>query len=407
MSKQYVIIGGGVSAVHAAKAIRDQDQAATILLFTEEYSLPYNRIKLSKDLYSDLGSEKVLIKKQKFYHDNQINVRTNIKIEKIDTDHQTIVTASKEQVTYDKLLICTGATNRKLPVEGVNLSGVYSIRNMQEANDCKAYLQDKKHVVVIGGGVQGLETACSFYKADKMVSMIELDSHLMSRQLDEKTSLLMKKKVEDAGIHLYLNIGINSILGNEQVEAVQLQDGRIIPCDAVVYSIGIIPNTEIVEGTKINTNRGIIVNDYLETSEKHVFAAGDVSEWNGKVEGLWGRAMDQGKIAGINMAGTPTPYEPTIPVTIFNAFDLSLFSIGMVNENQYDKSIACESSNECYTRVFIKNNKMVGVISLEGVAASTPYLSAIKQGVSLEGINLEQCSISDLMKEVKDRLKNC
>ncbi|MCQ6276691.1 NAD(P)/FAD-dependent oxidoreductase [Bacillus sp. V3B] len=404
MNRNYCIIGTGVAAVNAAKAIRDQDKEANIHVFGEEKSLPYNRIKLSKELYSDLRSEKVLLKKEKWYKTQNIETHVNTKIVKINTADRFIVTEDNETIYYDKLLICTGSKNRKLPIGGVDKKGVFTIREMHEAEDFKEFLEDKKSVVNIGGGIQGLETAWSIHRAGKKVSIVEVADRLMARQLDEKTSFLLKEKIEAAGVDVYVNTSIDQIIGNYDVEGIVAEDKKI-SCDSVIYSIGVTPNIELVKQTSIATNRGIIVNDKMETNIEHVYAAGDVVELNGEVAGLWTPAMDQGKVAGKNMVSPSVSYQKTIPLTVFNAFDFTVFSMGIVDEKQCDTTIIEESGDEKYTRVFIKDEKIVGVISLEGVVASMPYKAAIESEVSLAGIDVNTVSISDLMSQLKEKQK--
>ncbi|MCU5691112.1 FAD-dependent oxidoreductase [Bacillus cereus] len=404
MEKNFVIIGSGVAAVNAAKTIRDHDKNSNIFIFGEESSLPYNRIKLSKELYTDLHSKKVLIKQETWYKNNNISVFTNTKVVKINTEQQNIVTSNHQKISYYKLLICTGANNRRLPVDGMNKKNIFTIREMQDADNFKACLEDKKHVVNIGGGVQGLETAWSMMKAGKKVSIIEVGATLMGRQLDEKVSLLLKEKIESAGVKVHLNTNIDSILGEGVVTGIKMNGEQLIECDSIVYSIGVIPNIDLVNNTPIHVNRGIIVNEKMETNVESVYAAGDVAEVNGEIGGMWGRAMDQGKIAGSNMVSNPAIYKEAIPTTIFNAFNLSLFSIGVVNEKQCDTTIVEEDGREKYIKLFIKNHKIVGVISLEGVVASIPYKSAIEKQVSLEEIDMKNTNVSEIMHKVKEKL---
>jgi nitrite reductase (NADH) large subunit len=403
MMKHYCIIGTGVAAVNAAKAIRDIDKETHISLFGAEKLLPYNRIKLSKELFSDLRSEKVLLKKEKWYETQNIRTYPNTKIVSINTVEHQLFTDTGDTFFYDKLLLCTGAKNRSLPVNGVDRRGVFTIREMHEAEDFKTFIEDKESVVNIGGGIQGLETAWSILQAGKKVTIVEVAPRLMARQLDEKTSTLLKRKIEEAGVDIYLNASIKEIVGNDQVEGILLNETRI-SCDSVIYSIGVVPNLDLVENTSIQTNRGIIVNERMETNLPNVYAAGDVTELHGEVEGLWGRAMDQGKVAGKNMASATEWYEKTTPFTVFNAFGISLFSIGLVDEGQCDTTIIDEDGDEKYTRIFIKDEKIVGVISLEGIVASTPYKMAIEKKTSLNGISLDTVSVKELMSLVKERL---
>ncbi|MCC2544492.1 NAD(P)/FAD-dependent oxidoreductase [Bacillus thuringiensis] len=401
MEKNFVIIGSGVAAVNAAKTIREYDKGSNIFIFGEEPSLPYKRIKLSKDLYSDLHSEKVLIKKKKWYQDNHISVFINTKVVKINTDEQFIVTSNEAVFSYHKLLICTGADNRRLEINGINKKNIFTIRDMKEADELKGHLEDKESVVTIGGGVQGLETAWSILKAGKKVSIVEVAPLLMRRQLDTKSSLLLKRKIEKEGVKVYLNTSIDSILGKESVTGIKMNDNSQINCDSIVYSIGVTPNTKLVHDTAIKLNRGIVVDEKMRTNIDSVYAAGDVAEVNNEIEGLWGTALEQGRVAGSNMVSKTAIYKKEIPTTIFNAFNVSLFSIGVVNEEQCDTTIVEEDGKEKYTRLFIKDNKIVGVISLEGVAASIPYKSAIEKHVSLEGIDLLNTNISEIMSKLK------
>ncbi|MEB8690513.1 FAD-dependent oxidoreductase [Bacillus cereus] len=404
MEKNFVIIGSGVAAVNAAKTIREYDKGSNIFIFGEEPSLPYKRIKLSKDLYSDLHSEKVLIKKKKWYQDNHISVFINTKVVKINTDEQFIVTSNEAVFSYHKLLICTGANNRRLEINGINKKNIFTIRDMKEADELKGHLEDKESVVTIGGGVQGLETAWSILKAGKKVSIVEVAPLLMRRQLDTKSSLLLKRKIEKEGVKVYLNTSIDSILGKESVTGIKMNDNSQINCDSIVYSIGVTPNTKLVHDTAIKLNRGIVVDEEMRTNIDSVYAAGDVAEVNNEIEGLWGTALEQGRVAGSNMVSKTAIYKKEIPTTIFNAFNVSLFSIGVVNEEQCDTTIVEEDGKEKYTRLFIKDNKIVGVISLEGVAASIPYKSAIEKHVSLEGIDLLNTNISEIMSKLKEKI---
>lgn len=405
MTKNYCIIGTGVAAVNAAKAIRDQDPEGNILVFGFEDSLPYNRIKLSKDLYGDLRSEKVLIKKEAWYQKQQIQTFPNTAITQIDVEEHVLVTSAGERISYDKLLICTGAKNRKLPLPGFDKQGVYTIREMHEAEAFKSYIEEKSNIVNIGGGIQGLETAWSIVKAGKKVTILEAAPRLMARQLDEKASSILKQKLEAAGVDVRLQAAVQRVVGEEAVAGIQVNESTI-SCDSVIYSIGVIPNLDLVANTAVTTRQGIIVNDYMETNIPDVYAAGDVTEWKGTVEGLWDRAMDQGKVAGKNMASQGTEvYRKSIPLTVFNAFDLALFSMGLVDESQCDTTLLEEDdATGKYTRLFIANQTLVGVISFESVIAAAPYKTVIESQVSLVGLDLQAMSIQEFMAVVKERL---
>lgn len=405
MTKHYVIVGSGVAAVHAAKAIRDQDPDTEISILGEEEHLPYNRIKLTKGLFTDLHSEKVLIKKEKWYKDNRIAVQTSTRVIQIHTDRQQVKTADGRLISYHKLLLCMGARNRALPVSGAGLKNVHTIRDLKDADTLKASLASGNRIVTIGGGVQGLETAWALHEAGYEVIVVEAAPRLMVRQLDETSSQMLKQTLEQSGVKVILQAGVTSITGEQCVTGVTLDDESTIECDHVVYSIGIVPNTMLVKDTAIATRSGIVVNANMETTANHVYAAGDIAEMNGHIEGLWGGAMEQGRVAGNNMAATePASYRKAVPVTLFNAFGISLFSIGLTDESQCDLSVS-SLENGVYTQLFVKDNTMIGAVSWEGAAASLTYKSAIEKGCSLDGINLSG-SISEIMSDVQKRLNN-
>jgi len=393
--KHYVIVGSGVAAVHAAKAIRDHDGDAAISIYGEETQLPYNRIKLSKGLFTDLHSEKVLIKKEKWYLDNRIKVQSGTSITSIDPDKKVVLTIDGQNVSYHKLLLCTGASNRNLTIEGASLHNVHNIRDMVDADKLKAGLESGNRVCIIGGGVQGVETAWSFIEAGYQVAIVEAAPRLMSRQLDEKASKLLTQRIVGLGADVRLGLGVHRIVGTDSVQGVELEDRTFIPCEHVVYSIGIIPNTDLARNARIHVQAGIVVNENMETNTVDIYAAGDAAEYLGKVEGLWGGAIEQGKIAGANMTGNTIAYQRAVPVTLFNAFETVLFSIGMVDE-QCDNSLT-HADGELYTRIFIKDHTLVGVISFEGAAASLSYKTVIDNHISLEGVDLVHCTIEEIM----------
>lgn len=180
---------------------------------------------------------------------------------------------------------------------------------MKEADELKGHLENKESVVTIGGGVQGLETAWSILKAGKKVSIVEVAPLLMRRQLDTKSSLLLKRKIEKEGVKVYLNTSIDSILGKESVTGIKMNDNSQINCDSIVYSIGVTPNTKLVHDTAIKLNRGIVVDEKMRTNIDSVYAAGDVAEVNNEIEGLWGTALEQGRVAGSNMVSKTAIYK--------------------------------------------------------------------------------------------------
>ncbi|WP_226002402.1 NAD(P)/FAD-dependent oxidoreductase [Paenibacillus sp. BJ-4] len=379
-NQHYVIIGGSVAAVNAAKAIRDHDELAEISIYGEEASLPYNRVKLSKGLFTDLHSDKILIKKEKWFANQRIHVYSGIKVTAIHAADSTIETANGQTVAYDKLLLCTGAHNRKLLLDGASLRNVHNIRFRQDADSLKTKLQKGDRICIIGGGIQGVETAWSFQQAGYAVTILEASHRLMPRQLDEKASAILTQRITEQDTKVSLGQGVKRIIGTDHVEGVELQDGSVIPCEHVVYSIGIVPNTELARQIGLDIGQGILVNAQMETSSANIYAAGDVAEFQNRVDGLWESAIEQGKIAGANMAGASVSYQRPIPVTLSNSYECPLFSMGLVDEQICDTSLTSENQVS-YTRMFIQKGSICGVIGFGDALASLPFKTAIIQGL--------------------------
>lgn len=375
MGHNYIIAGSGVAAVTAAKEIRDNDEQAEIFIFSDEAYQPYNRMKLSKELYSDLYADKNHIKKDKWFDKFGITVVQNSRIEHVDTDNKTVTTSTGDTIAYAKLLICTGSKNRVLQTPGAELAGVFAVRQMQDAENLKAYVENKNKVVLIGGGVQNLELAGSLRKAGKEVVVVEVAKNLMGRQLDRHAAQVVAETMKEAGVDVITESCVDAILGETFVTGVSIA-GNVVACDAVIYSVGITPNVDFLTDSAIAINRGIVVNEKMETSVPDVYAAGDVVELNGEVIGLWGSAQEQGKVAGHNMSATDAVhYHKVTPTTLFQAFGLGLFSIGNVDDTQADEVVSVD--DDSYVKLFIKNQQIVGAISFEGVMKMMSYKNAV------------------------------
>lgn len=265
-------------------------------------------------------------------------------------------------------------------LDGASLRNVHNIRFRQDADRLKAELQKGDRIYIIGGGIQGVETAWSFQQAGYSVTILEASYRLMPRQLDEKASAILTHRITEQGTKVSLGQGVKRITGTDHVEGVELQDGSVIPCEHVVYSIGIVPNTELARQIGLDIGHGILVNAQMETSSANIYAAGDAAEFQNRVDGLWESAIEQGKIAGANMAGASVNYQRPIPVTLSNSYECPLFSIGLVDEQVCDTSLTRENQVS-YTRMFIQNGSICGVIGFGDALASLPYKTAIIQGL--------------------------
>lgn len=365
MEEKIVIIGGGIAAISAAKAIREINKQSEIIIFGEEKFYPYYRIKISKGLLGSLEEEKLLIQKKQWYINNNIKVQLDNKVAGINPKNKEIILGDGTSMSYTKLLLANGASNLTPSIKGIDKQGVFTLRTLGGALKILEYLKDIKTVLLIGGGVQNLEIAHVLSEGGKKVIIAEFAPRLMPRQLDQFASDKLKKAIEAQGAQIMLDNQIQEIVGRGKVEGFVTKSGIQGSCEMVIYSTGIMPNIEIAQSTDLEVNKGIIVNNKMETNIMDIFAAGDVSEFNGKAQGLWNMAMQQGKIAGANICNQGLIFEPPAPVTSLSAFGISVFSVGDIEEGKDINSLAEVHEDEHkYYKIFIRDKHIVGTIVL-------------------------------------------
>lgn len=397
-----VIIGNGITAISAIKAIREADSDSEIYLIGEEKFYPYNRIRLSKSMLDDIEENKILLQKREWYEENNVKLLTNTKVVSVDIDKQEVLLSDSSRINYDKLLIASGASNRTPPIDGIDKHGVHTIRTLNDVLELKDDLVKVEQIIIIGGGIQGLETAWILHKNGKKVIIIELLPRLMPRELDSKASKILEDIITNKGIDIVTNASINQITGESKAEGVLVGETSQFKGDMIVYSTGVSPNIDFISDTKIKTARGIIINNKMETNVENIYAAGDVGEYKDRVSGLWNIAIAQGKTAGGNIVGKDSIYEEITPVVTLNAFDISLFSMGCIDENNSTRVLVDENTkgNE-YKKIFIKDNKVVGAIVIGDTRKSPLLKTAIEKEVPLDDLDLPSISVEELLDKLK------
>ncbi|ADL53157.1 NAD(P)/FAD-dependent oxidoreductase [Clostridium cellulovorans] len=402
MSKNIVIIGGGIAAISAIKAIRETDSESEIFLFSNEKVYPYIRIRLSKGIVENLDENKILIQKREWYEQNKVNISLDKKVTALDENSKEVVLEDGSKIKYDKLLIATGSSNRVPPIEGINKKNIFSLRTFDDAVKMRSKIEESKKVVIIGGGVLGLEMALMLHEDGKKVVVLEVLPRLMPNQLDDNASAILKEKVEAHGIDVITSSVIKEITGDEKVQGVLLEDREEIKCDMVIFSTGIMPNIDILKGSNIQCNRGVLVNNKMETNVADIYAAGDVAELNSQIPGLWNIATSQGQVAGYNIVGKEAIYQNITPVTSLNGLDIALFSVGIVDESKSSMALVDENKiTKEYKKIFIKDSFIVGAIVIGDIKKSPLLKGAIEKRISLEDVDFSAITVDELFLKLK------
>lgn len=381
----YIIIGNGAAGTYAAENIRKNDKSGRITVMTDE-SLPfYYRIRLNELISGDAGEKDLLARKEDWYRENNIDLMLNTRVLRVDPDNRTVVTEKNEVFSYDKLLIAAGSHSFIPPIEGADTAGVFSIRDAADAGNIISYSGDIKNVVVIGGGLLGLEAGNAFRKTGKNVKIVEFFPRLLPRQLDVDGAQRLQTIMEGMGFTFRLGAKTQRIEGDEKVTAVRLESGEVLSAGMVVISAGVRPNMELAESAGLETDKGIKVDRHLMTSRPGIYAAGDVAEYNGMPYGIWPAAMEQGKAAGINMAGGDSLYEGTTMANTLKVVGIDFASAGNIDaENEYEAVI--RSDDNTYKKIVLENNRIIGCIMLGETGSFNKITGLMNRKTDISGI---------------------
>lgn len=378
--EKILIIGGGIAGLAAGDNIRKINKDAEITIITSEAFMPYSRIKLSKYLYKEFNVEELYLHKQQWYEDNRINVMLSTEVKAISPSERSITTDKGEKLQYTKLIIANGSHGFVPPIQGSSLKGVFTVRTMADVLAIQSYIKEKnvKNIAVIGGGLLGIETAWAFKESNKAfnINIIEAMPGLLPRQLDYEGSRILEDTVWENGIRLYLNSGVISIEGQNEVSHIALKDGSSLDAEMVIISAGVRSNVDIAKNCGINVNRAVVVDSHMKTSIEDIYAAGDICEYNGMMWGLWSVAIEQGRIAGINAAGGDEEYKEISPSSLLQVMDMSIFSTGDISVKGLDE---VKYDGNTYTKLFFEKGVIRGAILIGNTKKGFSLKKAIEE----------------------------
>ena len=366
-SLNVVIVGNGIAGITAAKAIKEITPKTRVSVFTDENSQYYPRPRLYDVLSGHIKPEDIVMFSEDYYKKRGILIHLNNKASHIDTKNKKLVLDDKTDVSYDKLLLANGAHCFVPPIKGVDKKGVFTLRTIHDALAINEFAKKIKKSIIIGGGLLGLEFASALKKLGQQVTVIELLSRLLPKQLDEKGATILKKKIESLGINIVLGAKITEVLGNSKVTGITLENGKTVFGELLLFSAGIRSNIGLAVKSGIKTNRGVMVDNQLRTSIDGIYAAGDVAEFEEKVYGIIPAAMEQAKIAATNIAGKELQsYTGTILSNTLKVINIELMSIGIVNpeDKKFEEIQKIDKQKGVYKKLVLYQGKIVGAIFL-------------------------------------------
>ena len=366
--KKILIIGSGQAAIYAASEFRKYDKDSAVTIFGDEYYHPYERPPLSKEFLMDKKEEdEFLFFSKNFFDDHNISFIIE-KIDSVDFKNKYLLSSANKKYFYDKLLITTGSTNRKIVIDKDIDNEIHYLRNLDEANKIKKKASEVNNIAIIGGGFIGLEIASSLNQQNKSVNVIEISNQLMGRIIPFPIANFVKAEHEKHGNKIHLDSKIKNIEKNNNTFKIFLENDHIIETEMIIGGIGSFPTTDLFNNSDLELKNGILTNKYNQTSVENVYAAGDVSNFyhplyqkNIRLES-YQHAQNQGINAGKNIAGIKSEYL-SIPWMWSDQFDLNLQLTGLCDD--YHEII--ERGKDIENGIiyfFIKSDKIVGACGL-------------------------------------------
>ena len=383
----YAIIGNGAAGLNAAKAIRERDKTGSVYMISNEPYGAYNRPMLTKSLVAGLDAEQIAVQPASWYEENNICQLLGKQVLSVDTKKKEIHTDDGAKFKYTKLIYALGSECFVPPIQGADQPEVIAIRRLSDTAKVTALLEKTREAVVIGGGVLGLEAAWELKKAHCKVTVLELAPRIMGRQLDEAAGEMLKSISEAQGIEIHTGVKIEAIEGEGQVTGVRLGDGQVIPAQLVIVSCGVRANTAIAAEAGVKTDRAVVVNSRMETSEEDVYACGDCAQYNGVNYAIWPQAVEEGKVAGANAAGEALEYAGVPAALTFHGMNTALFSIGDNGTNPdliYKTVEFKDQARKQYEKFYFLNNRLCGVILIGDVSRMAELTEAVERKASFQ-----------------------
>lgn len=358
-----VIIGAGHAAGQAAASLRQAKFEGSITIIGDEAHVPYQRPPLSKQyLAGTQVADKVYLRAEKFYADNDIQLMLDTRATQIDPGTKTINLDNGETIAYEKLLISTGSRPRKLSIEGSDLSGIHYLRTMDDVDGIRADVKPGANLVIVGGGYIGLEVAAVGIELGMNVHVLEMEERILQRVTTPEMSAYYHKLHSDRGVHIHTQTGVTGFSGNGKVENVLCGD-ESFAADIVIVGIGIIPNIEIAEEAGIHCDNGIVVDDHCCTSDPDIYAAGDCTNHPNPLMNKRLRlesvpnAMDQARVSTANMLGDDKVYA-AIPWFWSDQYELKLQMVGFSADGD-SQVLRGDMENHQFAIFYLKDGKVV------------------------------------------------
>jgi nitrite reductase (NADH) large subunit len=390
---RYVIMGSGPAGISAAEEIRKTDPDGAIAMITADPHPAYSPVMLTYWMSGHYAKERLFFREMEpWAKDYRVDLRCGEKVTAIDVHRQVVTLSRGEEIAYDRLIIATGAVPLIPPIPGIRAKGVFTFRTFADAEEILTSRRDLEQVCIMGGGFIGIKLACHLRERGLQVLVVEKEPSLASRIFDQRASDIVEEHLRRHGISVETGTGITEVSHcNGWVSGVRLEDGRILPAQILVVAVGVRPNASFIEAPIALSGGGISVDERMETSAPHVYAAGDVAMTRDSItsspfsNAVWPAATRQGKVAGANMAGGRRSYVHNFNLNALNLYGLQVASAGHSLEPKGEDitSYQEDKGNE-YRKIVLKSGVLIGFILIGDTSRAGLFLSRMKRGDVVE-----------------------
>lgn len=360
-----LILGNGLAGTISGRTIRELDSEAEVIICSEEKYPYYPRPNLIDFLAGLIPQEKVFAFSEGWAEKQRLQIQLGQRAIAIDPSGPAVEFEDGRKLTSDYLVLATGARPATMPIVGLDKKGIFTVRTLDNVLELLEAIRSGPDVVILGGGLLGLELARALkMRGVERVSVVEVFSRLLPRQLDETGAGLLQAILEKTGIKFFTGQEVTEILGEGWVRGVRLKDGQTIPAGVVIIAAGVKPRLDLARAAGLPCERGVIVDDYLRTGQERIYAAGDVTQHRGRVYGLIPAAFDQARTLAYNLCGQSKKYEGTIPASTLKVAGIYLTSIGLVTpeEKSYESLTDYRPEQGIYRKLVLKGESVVGAI---------------------------------------------
>ena len=368
---RYVIVGNSAGAMSAARALRKSGDSGSLLMLSEERYPAYSRPLIAKHLSDAKSVDAMRLVAPEFYEENTIELSLGTRALRLDPTAHVIETTDERTISWQRLLLATGSSPVVPPIPGHDASGVFTFTTFDDARAIASHLPAVERAVIVGGGFIGLSAADALRKRGIEVTVVEMQSRILSLMLDQTASRIVEDAATTAGVRVLTSRRVESINVDPQsgrsVASVTLDDGSRLPCEMVIMAVGVKPRTEIAAGV-LDVNRGIIIDSCMQTSAVDVFACGDVCETTDYVRdtqqviAVWPNAVAGGAIAGVNMTGLSEEYNGSTTLNALPYFGISVGSAGIVDDDRLGSETLVSQSKGSYRKVVLHDNVVTGMV---------------------------------------------